>query len=73
MDAESKAGTHGGRWRNGLQLGRDTLRNSDVVVDTTVMMFMWGHKVLCNVIGENKGRYPKDGCYSLLTAGGGGW
>lgn len=56
-----------------MQLGRDTLRNSDVVVDTTVMMFMWGHKVLCNVIGENKGRYPKDGCYSLLTAGGGGW
>ena len=35
------------------------------------MMFVWGHKILCNVIGENKGRCPKDGGYLLQEAEGG--
>jgi hypothetical protein len=31
------------------------------------MMFMWGLKILHDVIDANKGGYPKDGYYSLLA------
>jgi len=51
-------------------LGGDTLSNPGIVVDTTVMIFGWGLKILRNVIDANEGGYPKDGYYSLPAAEG---
>ena len=47
-------------------LGGDTLSNPGIVADTTVMMFVWGLKILYDVIDANQRGYPKDEYYSLL-------
>ena len=56
---ENKIDTHGGHRSNVLCLGRNTMSDSGIIVDTTVMVYALGLEVLCNVVNMNEGGMPQ--------------